>query len=346
MNKDDNVKVKVIKMNEKVANKDRFLWYKNHRNEILYVLIGVLVGIVLMILFGNGGVIRLATNTKIATAGGKTYKADDYYQEMKKNTSIEALTGLIDYDLLLKKYPKQEKEAKEYGKEQADMYISQYTQMYQMQEDAVLKALGFESKDKFIEELTRQYYYEQCYNDYLADQVTDAEVKKFYDDYAFGERKVQLYSGSKKDLANVKKALETGSSMDDITKKYKNVKVNDLETLKFTDVVAYSDTFVKTLKGLTAKQVSAVFTDDTFGDSILYVTETKDMPKMDDVKDDIKKALGQTKGQADQDAYYKAMIALEKEYKIKFLDKELDKKYKEFIAQYEEKKEESNTQSK
>lgn len=344
MNKEDNKKVKVVKMNEKAVKKERFAWYKNHRNEILYVLIGMLAGIVLMILLGNGGIVRLSMNTGIAKAGGKTYRADEYYQEMKNKTSVEALTSLIDYDLLLKKYPNKDKEAKEYGKNQADTYMAQYSQMYQMDEAAILKALGFENKDAFIDELTRQYYYEQCYNDYLASLVTDEEVKKYYDENAFGERKVQIYSGSKKDLANVKKMLEKGSSIEDITKKYKNVKANDLDTLKFTDVAAYSSTFIKTLKGLKAKQVSDVFKDDTFGESILYVSESKDTPKMDDVKDDIKKAVGQTKGQNDQNAYYKALIALEKEYNIKFLDKELKKKYEEFVDQYKEEK--TTTQSK
>ena len=347
MNKDDKKVVKVVKMNEKAVKKDRFVWYKNHRNEILYVLCGMLAGVILMVLFGNGGVVRLAGNTAIATAAGKKYKADDYYQEMKKNTSIEALTGLIDYDLLLKKYPKQEKDAKAYGEEQSKTYLTQYTQMYGMSEDAVLQALGFESKEKFVEELQKQYYYEQCYNDYLASSVTDAEVKAYYDKYAFGERKVQLYSGSKKDLTAVKKLLESGSTMEDITKKYKNVKANDLETLKFTDVAGYSELFITTLKGLKAKQASDVFKDDTFGESILYVSETKDAPKMDDVKDEIKRALGANKGQQDQNAYYKAMIALEKEYNIKFLDKELKEKYEEYIKQYEEQPEDKNqTQSK
>ena len=134
-------------------------------------------------------------------------------------------------------------------------------------------------------------------------------------------------------LRKAQKELKNGTSLDKVKKKYSSLVYNDL-TVTYDTSSSFADVIVNTIKNMKAKSVSDAISDDTYGTLAIYVSASGDKPTYDSIKDSLKQTMATSKQSEDQTLYYKAMMALRKEYGLKFNDAKYEEYYNNFNKQY------------
>ncbi len=316
-------------MNEKVN------WWEKNKKSILFLVIGLIIGALIMRIMWPKPVAKLENGEEvIAEVKDKKFTANDLYEALKVKSGIAKLTDLIDYHILRNKYDLDEK-AKEEAKKQAETIYESYQSYYGYTKEEFLSSNNFASEQEFLDELVKEYYFQEYVKDYLEENLTDKEMQKYYDEKVFGEKEVYVFSSTddENDLENVRKYLKNGKTLDDIKKKYSKITATSAN-IKYTDTTSYSDEVLKQVKNTSKGKYSKVFDDSTYGHLVIYVVSEKETPKFDDVKQEIIDTLVTKKQQEDETEYYKAFIKLRSDNDLKFLDKEMEKEYKESIKGY------------
>lgn len=311
-------------------------WCAINKRNILVFAFGVLVGIFVMSLFWPERIAKLKDGTEsVVKIDNKTFTADDLYTELKDNGGLDAILNLVDLAILNEKYDLGE-ESEEYAKEQAESIFQMYETTYGYTKEEFLKGNNFKDEEEFLQYLKDDYLYQKYYQEYLESLIIEKDIKDYYKNTVDGMKKVYIFSSTSKDndLTKVKKALEKGKTYEEIEKKYTDIICNDLGEVNFNTYSNYSEEFLKQLKKLDAKEASSIFTDDTFGYAVIYVTEAEEKKEYDEIKDEIKKVLAENKSNEDDTLYYKGFIKLRDEHNIKFYDTSLKKSYDEYLKQY------------
>jgi hypothetical protein len=266
----------------------------------------------------------------------KKYTAEFLYESLKEKNGLTVLLQNIDKDIIKEKYGSSlDAEAKESATTEAENYINQYKLYYQMDEETFLAKNGFKTKDEFIESLVVSYKLDYYVTEYISKNLTDEELKSYYDSNVFGDKKITLISSTtnEADVKKAQKELKSGTSLDKVKSKYKDLVYNDL-LVTFDISSSFAEVITNTIKNMDSKTVSEVLKDDTYGNLAIYVSSSKDKPAYESVVDSIKKSIAQTKQSEDDTLYYKAMIELRNEYGIKFYDSKYEEYYKNFNKQY------------
>jgi hypothetical protein len=175
--------------------------------------------------------------------------------------------------------------------------------------------------------------------DYEIVTIKEEDVQSYYDSYGIGKKVVYIFSekDSTDNLKAIRKALKNGTSIDKVVKNYKDnksVTINEKLEIDYSSIGSYSDTVASYIKKTEAGKYSKVFSDDTFGNVVIYVASAEETPKLDDIKSDLVDTLVTNAKSKDGNLYYKAFIKLRKDNKIKFYDKDLKKQYNEYVANY------------
>ncbi len=314
------------------------IFYK-YKKDIIMFFSGVIVtGVICGIIWPNR-IAKLSDGSEVvASVNGTSISADVLYKELTNRGGLTTVLEMVDEEILLNKYNLDE-EAAAYAKEQSASIYEQYESLYGYTKDEFLTNNGFKSEDEFMHYLEVEYYKSKYFDDYLSSKITDEEVKKYYDDVVKEERRAYVFYTTEtgKDLANVKKALEKGTDIEKLSKKYSNLSYRDLGNVNFSSYDMYTNKFLTELNKLGKGEVSKVFEDDNFGNVIIYVTEVKEKESYDDLKEQIRTNLSKELSQKDQNLYYRAFQELRKEYNFKIEDSNILKEYDKFVDQTKEK---------
>lgn len=343
--KDTNNKVKTVKVVEKKKEDKKvkktgdnkvLAWFKNNRKPLVFMLVGLLIGVLVTIIVMPGRAAKLSNGQEVVLElKNGSITAEDLYEELKSSGGLSALINLMDMSILNDKYDL-DKEAEEYAKSQSEYYYNMYEQYYGYTKEQFLESNNFASEEKFKDYLKNEFLYERYYKDYLASIVTDTEVQDYYKTSVFGARHVYVFSSTEKknNLENVRKQLKKGTKISKLEDKYKDVVINELGKVDFTTASNYSEKFVSTLKSLEKNQYSAVFEDETFGHVVLYVSEVDAIPELVDIEDKIVEVISTKKDAEDETLYYKAYQELREAYKMKFYDDKLKEEYDAAMKPY------------
>ena len=313
-----------------------------------YLLISVLF---LLLITGCGKKAELKNGSEVAVSvkGGKI-SATEYYESIKEN-NISRIIDTIDYKLLDEKYKTDEDEEKEVTSQ-----IEQIKTNYGSDEDnykAVLRQyFGVESEKELKEVLSLEYKRNMAVEDYVKKHLTDKEINDYYEDNIYGDVKAShiLITLNVKDDATdtekteaeeaaLKKAneiiekLNDGKSFKSLAKKYSEdektaINGGDLGYFSYDDM---QTEFSEATKKLKKDEYTKEPVKTELGYHIILKTGEKAKPKLSKVKDDIKNSLKEEKLQNDATLYYKTLVKIREENKIKWNDDALEKAYNDYM---------------
>lgn len=343
--KKENVKVnekkKIKKNNEKLDNILKKI--DENRNVIFSFIGGALVVALVTVIIWPDRIATLKDGTQpVVNVNGETITADFLYEEMKKNYSISYLVDYIDKAILDKKY-EETKEMKEEVEKTAQNYFDMYNQYYQMDEATFLAQSGFESREQFIDALKLDYRRKLYYEDYLKSQITEEQIQKYYDEEVYGDINTQhlLVSvnddmsdeDAKKLAEEIIGKLNDGKSFEEVKEEYKD-KVT-YENLKYVAFNAnLESSFLEALKGLSENSYTKEPVKTSYGYHVIYRTDQKEKPKLDDVKDSIIEKLSDELNASDENLYNKTLVKMREEAGLDFSDTVMKEKYEEYIKDF------------
>ncbi len=316
---------------------------EENRNVIFSFIGGALVVALVAVIIWPDRIATLKDGTQpVVNVNGETITADFLYEEMKKNYSISYLVDYIDKAILDKKYEETE-EMKEEVEKTAQNYFDMYNQYYQMDEATFLAQNGFESKNQFLDALKLDYRRKLYYEDYLKSQITDEQIQKYYDEEVYGDINTQhlLVSvnddmsdeDAKKLAEEIIGKLNEGKSFEEVKEEYKD-KVT-YENLKYVAFNAnLESSFLEALKGLSENSYTKEPVKTSYGYHVIYRTDQKEKPKLEDVKDSIIEKLCDELDASDENLYDKTLVKMREEAGLDFSDTVMKEKYEEYIKDF------------
>ena len=315
---------------------------------ILFIVGFLLATLIFRCIFWPDRIATLKDGTQpVANLKDEVITADDLYEDMKKQYSVNILLNTIDDLILSKKYPSND-EMEDEIKNTADYYYSVYEKNYGYTKDAFLSQYGFNSEKDFLDSLRLDYRKNKYYEDYALSLVTEKEVQKYYDDEVFGDVDskhilVSTKSDSDSDglsdedakkLANeIIKKLNDGTSWDDVVNEYKDqIVTEDLGYNSFN--ASLESAYLKECKNLAVGEYSKTPVLTSYGYHIVFKKDQKDKPELKDVEDDVKEILATEKKNADSNLYYKSLIKMREDAGLEFSDTKLRDEYDKYVSQY------------
>lgn len=294
---------------------------------------------------------RIATlkngEQSIVKVGGKNYTANELYESMKDYYSVSLLLDDIDNDLLTKKYP-EDKELLEKVNDNAEYYYNMYKQYYGYTQEQFLEQNGFSSHEAFVDYLKLDYRRNKYMEEYIENNLTDEDIKEYYDDNVFGDINTQhilvevsdtegegLSDKDAKKLAEkIITKLNDGTSWEDVQKKYKDqITFEDLGYQSWN--ASLEDSFMDALEDMDNNSYSEEPVKTSYGYHVIYRLDQKKAPKLKDAKEEIIEILIDEAQKDDSNILYKSLISLREDKKIKFNDTVMKDKYKEYCKKYE-----------
>lgn len=316
------------------------------KNKKIFIVISAFA-IAALFVTGCGKKAELKDGAEVAVSiKGAKFTATEYYEKIKSD-NITTLIDMIDHELLDKEYKTDDKENKAVKAEIDKIGSDEETY------NAILSQyFGVENEEAFEEMLRLEYKKNQAVNDYIEDNLTDKEIKKYYDENYYGEIKAShiLISTDVKDDATTeekeeadnvakKKAQEVidklnkGEKFADLAKEYSTDKSNnekggDLDYFDPNDMV---DEFKEAVLKLEKNEYTKEPVKTKFGYHIILKTDTKEKEALDKVKDKIKEDLTKKKLADDTSLYYESLVKFRESKGLKWNDSKLEKSYNEYM---------------
>lgn len=281
----------------------------------------------------------------VAKLDGKTITAEDLYDELKKQGGNVTLTNMID-DYILNKEYKTDEDAKSYADSQLKAYKQSYESYGKNFNDA-LKSAGYENEDAFKESLILEYKKKEATEDYIKKNISDSEIKKYYDDNIFGdlevkhilispntkddmsdEEKKKAEEQAKKDAEEIIKKLDDGEKFDDLAKEKSDDSGTASNGGKLTATYGeVEQAFWDAADKLKDNTYTTVPVETQYGYHIIYRIKQDAKPELSKVKDTIIEKLVEQKMNDDPSIETKAMVELRKKYKLEISDSDIKKNY-------------------
>ena len=275
---------------------------------------------------------------------------DDLYQTLKDKYAANYIIQEIDTEILNSEY-KTTSETKEYAENQLKIY----KMMYNNSENELLEALqnaGYRSLDEFKETLLLSYKRKQATKDYEKDNVSEDDIKKYYDENVYGditishilvkvnvndsmstEEKNEVQKKVDEKIKEIYEKLDGGQSFSDVAKEYSD----DSSTKKDGGKIGtfskgeridkFNEEFEEAAMKLKEGSYTKTTVKSSYGYHIIYKDEQKEKPALEDVKETIIDKLVDNLIDEDTKAEYKAMIKLREDYGLTFNDDDIKAQY-------------------
>ena len=292
----------------------------------------------------------------IASVKGKKFTVEDLYKKLKAQGGETILISMIDEYIVNKEIPEDE-DAETYAESQIESYKTQYKNYGQEWEKA-LEQSGYESEEALKKALMVEKKKKTITENYVKEQVTDAEIEKYYEDEIFGDIEAKhilispdvtddMESDEKTDAENkakekaekIIKKLNKGADFEELAKENSDDKGTASKggklTVTYGDVV---DEFWEATNKLKDKTYTKEPVKTEYGYHIIYRESQKEKPKLKAVRDDIIDKIVNKKIDDDESLSDKAMIELRKKYNIKIDDKSLKEQYSKKVKEAEAEK--------
>lgn len=340
--------------------KDFGYFLEMHRHVISSFIAGALITTLVAFIIWPERIATLKNGTQpVVTVDGKTYTANDLYDQMKAHYSVSQLLDEIDNDLLTELYPEDD-EMNEEVEATAENYINMYQQYYNYTEEEFLSASGFSSREDYLEYLKLDYRRQKYRDEYIEENLTDEEIQDYYDENVYGDINCQhilvevasedtssddssddsddsnkLSDEDAKKLAQeIIDKINDGTSWEDIQEEYKDqVTFEDLGYQSWDSDL--EDSFKNALKDMDDNSYSEEPVKTSYGYHVIYRIDQKKTPSLEDTKDKIIENLVEEKTNEDTNIMYKALISLRDEKNIEFSDTDMKDKYDNYKKEYE-----------
>lgn len=303
-------------------------------------------------LVGCGNVPTLKDGKEVvASVKGKKFSAEDLYDKLKTTGGTSTLVNMVD-EFIANKEIETDEDAKTYAKSQIESYKSSYKSYGQDFEEA-LKSAGYKDEDALNDALIIEYKKKMITENYVKEQITDAEIEKYYEDKIFGdieakhiliavntnddatdEEKEEAEKKAKEKAEKLIKKLDKGEEFEKLAKENSDDKGTASKGGKLT--VTYGDVVDEFWEGCT-KLKDKTYTKEPvkseYGYHIIYRESQKDKPKLNAVKDDIIDKIVDEKMEEDTTLQEKAMIEIRKKYKLNITDSDIKESYNNSVKE-------------
>lgn len=323
----------------------------NSKNLLLGLICILLVINIVLIVLGHK--VKLSNgNEVIASIKDKEYTAEQLFDTLKDKYGKDALVTLIDEYISDKELSDDDKaDAKTEAKKYIDSIKSQYESAGYTWDD-VLKQYGYANEDALINEYLVSVKQQKVVTNYLGKQLTDDEIKKYYDENIYGTYTVKhilVKPATTDEMSDDEKtAAEEAAKAkaQEVITKYAagedwKTLVNDysedegskeseglVENFTKGDV---DDEFFKASIALKDGEYTSEPVKSSFGyHVILKVSETA-KKSLGDSKNDIVDALVNEKLNNDSKLYSNTWAKIRKDYKLDIKDTQVKSEYEKSI---------------
>lgn len=330
-------------LKEKKNKKGFKAWFNNLTLEQLIVGGVVIITILLIVL-----IFVSTKNTKtskgddiVAKLNGKVITADELYSELKTQGGRSILTSMIDEYILDKEY-KTTDEMKKTAEATVKSYKSSYGKSYK----TFLSNYGISDDSELKNILIQQSKQEKVVEAYIKKNITDSEMKSYYDNNIKGDIKAShiLISvdenatdadkeKAKKKAEEIIEKLKNGEDFAKLAKEYSD----DDESKKDGGNLGYFNTgdmveaFEEAAYKLSVDEYTTEPVKTTYGYHIIKKTGEKEKPSFEKSKSTIIEKIVDDKKENDTTITAKAMKALREKYKLNIKDKYLKKAYNDYV---------------
>ncbi|MBQ3436247.1 MAG: peptidylprolyl isomerase [Bacilli bacterium] len=310
---------------------------------VIVALLGVITGC---------GSVKLKNGEKAVVTYNKKGKisSDALYKEIVKKYGINNLIDMIDHKLFDKKYPADDEEKSEINNQIAQIK-SQYGEANF--ENAIQTYYGVKDEKELRRSLSLDYKRDLAVKDYLKKQLTDEEIKNYYDNNIYGDIKAshilisanitddmdpeeqeQVKEKAREKAEKIIEKLNNGKKFADLAKKYSDdeataSKGGDLGY--FNKDSNFDEDFVNAAILLKKGEYTKEPVQSQYGYHIIKKIKEKDKPSLKKAKDDIKTTLAEEKLKSDNYLHNKTLRDIREEKKVKFKDSYLKKEYKKLM---------------
>ncbi|MEG0826193.1 MAG: peptidylprolyl isomerase [Bacilli bacterium] len=296
----------------------------------------------------NKNVSKLADGKEIvAELEGKQITAEDLYNALKKEGGSTTLINLIDNYITSKEFT-DEDGAKAYAEQQYKYLKSQYEANKTDLDKEILKY--YASVQAFKDMIIKDYKSSKVAEKYLKENLTDKEIKEYYEKEIFGKmtvRHILITSDAKSDATDEEKAKAKNEALNktkELIKKLDNgadfatlAKENSKDGTasngglyeKFekenTDAAFWQASYKLEKDKYTKSPV-----ESQFGYHIIYKISAEDKPSLENSKDKIIEALIDKKIN-EENAVAKNWVKIREKYKLNILETTINDFYKDTI---------------
>ena len=281
---------------------------------------------------------------------GENITADDLYDELREKYAKYQIIDDIDKKIFNVVY-KGDKDIEEQVKNQYESYESQYSQNGQSF-DEVLENYGYKNADEFKDELRLSFQRAKAIDDYIKDNISDKEIKKYYDETYAGEisaKHILISTNSMSEDEAEKKAkdlikqLNDGADFSTLAKENSDdpgSKENGGDLGYFGKGQMVKE-FEEAAYNLKVDEYTKEPVKTSYGYHIILKTGEKKKTSLKKAKENIIETLVNKKKEEDKLISVTALDEIRKNYGLKFKDSKLKSIYKEYIEeqkkQYESK---------
>lgn len=313
----------------------------------------ILISIIGVLLSGCGKVSKLSDGKDAVVSFDKngSISVDSLYDEMKDRYAISILIDMIDKEILFKEYEDKMDSAKDYANDS----VKSLQENYETEEEllnAIQSYYGYSNLKEFKEYITLNYFRDLATDDYAKSQITDKDIKKYYEEETVGdieashilitvdvkedatdEEKEKAENNAKKKALEVVEKLNKGEDFKELAKTYSKDDSNkdnggDLGKFNKGDMVKEFETAAFKLK---VDEYTKEPVKTSYGYHIIKKTKEHEKAKLEDVKEEIIETLANESIEKDQTISITALKELRKNKGMKIEDSELQSSYNKYM---------------
>ena len=273
---------------------------------------------------------------------GENITADDLYDELREKYAKYQIIDDIDKKIFNVVY-KGDKDIEEQVKNQYESYESQYSQNGQSF-DEVLEQYGYKNADAFKDELRLNFQRTKAVDDYIKENISDKDIKKYYDENYAGEisaKHILISTSSLSDEEAEKKAkdlikqLNDGADFSELAKENSDdpgSKESGGDLGYFGKGQMVSE-FEEAAYNLKVDEYTKEPVKTSYGYHIILKTGEKEKESLKKAKSKIIETLVSKKKEEDKTITVTALDEIRKNYGLKFKDSKLKSIYKDYIEE-------------
>ena len=319
------------------------------------------LALIVLLMSGCGSKIPTLSNgdeAVVTLKDGSMVSVNELYEAVKDDYALLSLVNLVDKKVLEKEYKNKIEEAKKY----AENNIAQLESYYGDQlVDAIKQNTDYTSIEGYQEYIYISYLQNLAIEDYCKDQITEKQIKKYYEKEIVGDIKVshilitadvtddmtdeekknaeteakdkidaiiaELKKTDKKEIAEKFAELAKEQSMDESTKE----NGGSLGFINKDTLSSEYDELVTAAYNLKDGKYSTKVITTELGYHVVLRTETKEKAALEDVKEDITETLASEYLAENSVAAVKALQEIRKDYELEIVDSELKSQYAAYM---------------
>ena len=304
---------------------------KINKKTILVFIIGFSIGITLTILLRPDAISQLKNGEeKVVSIDNYTITADTLYESLKNMGSVYIIINEIDAKILDNLYETTDEMIEEVTSE-ANYYLNTASNYYGYSVTAFLSSNGFTSFEDFKNNLILEYKRNLYLTDYLKKEITEEEVKNFYNDLtgAMSGKYILIddLDTTKKILAD----LKSGKTYSEIINAYNDkINIKALKNIEFDSNI--EDEIYEELKNLEVNSYSNNYFNLNDKYVIVFKDDEIEKASLEELNERIKIYLTEEKiNQDDGTIANEILNDLREKYNLHFFDTSIEKEYLNYL---------------